>query len=404
MARRIMRQFVIGEISAVDMPAQEGAKAMIVKRADGDKKNMVDAGLVAKRYISSMDGAVSFGTVVREELKCEQYYEMLEEVSPLLNALDTSLRSIAGDGAYDAATKLTMARTTVEDFMTSLRAKWADADTFMMAALAKMESKENEDMDELTKLKNQLADLTKQLEAAKAGVDAAKATAKSETENLTAQLEKANAQIAELTAKSGLTDTERSYFDSLEKAEQADFLKMSKKQRAAAVAKAAEDDETITVKGRVIRKSKVGDDMFAILKAQQEDTLEMAKGLDEERDRRVNTELSAKAKSEYGNLPGTDVEKAAVLKAMEDMDEAVRGTLTKMLVAGEGAIKSAFSRLGNTNTDLGQHSGLRKSGSSHPFLQKVAEIRKRDNIGQAQAMTKARNEYPEEFKDYSAQS
>lgn len=399
MTKRIMRQLAIGEISAVDMPAQTGAKAMIVKRAEGEPIVKVDIDLVAKRYISPMDGAVSFGTVLREEIKCQQYYQMTAEVDPLICSLNTSLYSIAGDSSYDDATKLTMARSTVEDFMTTLRSKWADADTFMMAALAKVETKEKE-MDELAKLKAQVAELTAKLKEAEEGGKAAKAAEK-ELAAVKTQLEKAQAQVAELTTKSVFNDSERAYFDTLEKSEQADFLKMSKRDRAAAVKKGLEDDETLTVKGKVIRKSKVGEDMFEILKGQQEEALTLAKGLDDEREKRVSSELAAKAKSEYGHLPGTDVEKAAVLKAMEDMDAPVRDTLTKMLVAGDGALKAAFNTVGHGRGDISQVTGLRKAAGQHPFLVKVAEIKKRDGVGQHQAMTKARNEYPDEFADYN---
>ena len=36
--KRVMKEFKITEISAVDSPAQEGARALIMKRMDGDDK------------------------------------------------------------------------------------------------------------------------------------------------------------------------------------------------------------------------------------------------------------------------------------------------------------------------------------------------------------------------------
>lgn len=360
---------------------------------------MVDIDSIVKRYISPMDGAVSFGTVLLEEIKCEQYYEATERVSPLLCSLNTSLYSIAGDSNYDDATKLTMARSTIEDFMTTLRATWGEVDAFMMAAISKAATKEK-DMDQIAKLNAQIAEMQKELEEAKKNGAKISELEKS-LAKAAADLEKANAALAEATAKASLDDAEREYVASLEKSERDDFLKMSKKARAEVIKKSLEDDEVIKVEGRTIRKSKVGEDMFAILKAQEARSLEIAKTLDEERERRISTELTAKAESDYGHLPGTAAEKAEVLKAVEEMPEAARDTLTKMLVAGNGAIKSAFGSVGRGG-DISPVTGLRKSADGkHPFLAKVAEIRKRDSVGQHVAMNKARNEFPEEYNDYN---
>src|SRR3990172_1126099 len=174
--QKIMRAFEIGEISAVDTPAQQGALMRIAKSADGDvDMTKLDIGALTKRYIDPMDGAVPFSTVLSETMRCEQYYEALEHVGPIINAMETSLRSIAGDPVTPPETKLTMARNTVEDFMSVIRRMWSEADMVMMSALGKS-TEEIEDMAKVLtteQMKVQISDLEKKLEdLTKASTDA----------------------------------------------------------------------------------------------------------------------------------------------------------------------------------------------------------------------------------------
>jgi hypothetical protein len=403
--KKIMRSFEIGEISCVDTPAQQGALMRIIKSADGDvSMNKLDIGVLAKRYIDPMDGAVPFSTVVVEEMRCQQYYEAVEDVCPIIYAMDTSLKSIAGDVSVPAETKLTMMRNTVEDFMSVIRRMWSDADVVMMSALGKS----NEEISEMVKkalsaeqMQEQIATLEKKLEdLTKASTDAGVAA------ELTTQVETLTAKVGELTtslevetSKASMNDQEKAYMSSLGREEQKAFRGMSATDRKKKMGKAA-DDETLTVKGQTIRKSSVGDEMFAILKAQSEEIESAKKSADTERAARLMGDYEKVAKAAYTNLPGTDLEKAHVLKGIESLSEDVQSTIVKMLAAGEGAIKSAFTRLGDGGgEDIGRQSGLRK-GASHPFMGKVREIQKRDSLGHAAAMTKARTEYPDEFAEY----
>lgn len=401
--KNVMLAFEIGEISAVDIPAQQGALMRIIKSADGDiGMTALDTGALAKRYIDPMDGAIPFSTVVVEEMRCQQYYEAIEVVCPIIYAMDTSLKSIAGDASVPSETKLTMMRNTVEDFMSVIRRMWSDADTVMMSALGKS----NEELEEMAtkaltaeQMKIQIADLEKTVETlTKASADAGVAvelTAKVET--LTAKVDELTTSLVEETVKASMNDDEKAYMRGLGREEQAAFRGMSAADRKKKVGKAAED-ETLTVKGQTIRKSSVGDEMFAILKAQAEEIEDTRKSAAKERDQRRMGEYAVLAKASYGNLPGTDIEKAAVLKGLEALSDDVQSTVVKMLTAGEAAIKSAFGRLGSggDEADINSYSGLRK-GTDHPFMVKVRDIKKRDSLGHAAAMTKARSEFPTEY-------
>src|SRR3990172_3527221 len=317
--------------------------------------------------------------------------------------METSLRSIAGDPVTPPETKLTMARNTVEDFMSVIRRMWSEADMVMMSALGKS-TEEIEDMAKVLtteQMKVQISDLEKKLEdLTKASTDAGVAAElTTQVESLTAKVEELTTSLEVETAKASMNDQEKAYMSSLGREEQKAFRGLSAGDRKKKMGKAA-DDETLTDQNSTIRKSSVGDEMFAILKAQSEEIESAVKSAATEKAARQMGEYEKVAKAAYTNLPGTDIEKAHVLKGIESLSEDVQASIVKMLAAGEGAIKSAFTRLGDGGgEDIGRQSGLRK-GASHPFMGKVREIQKRDSLGHAAAMTKARTEYPDEFAAY----
>lgn len=399
-----MRAFAIDEISAVDLPAQQGALMHIVKSADGGgNMEKFDAEAFVKRYVDPAEGAVPFSTVLAEEMRCRQYYDAVDQVYPIVCAMETSLKSIAGDATVPSETKITMARNTVEDFMSVLRRMWSESDVVMMSALSKTDE-EIEDMKKgqtAAELEAKVADLEKQLEAATAASNDAAVN-----KQLQDQVTELTAKVGELTAdldvEKAMNDTEKEYMRSLGADAQRAFRGMSAAERKKKMGKAATDDETLTIKGRVIRKSAVGEDTFEIFKAQQEDIARAQKAADDERDARQQVAYEKIATDSYGNLPGTPVEKARVLKGIETLDDAVQTALVKMLSAGDKAIKSAFDRVGTRGDGgegLNRVSGLRK-GAPHPFETKVLDIMKRDNIGRPAALTKARQEDPEGFEAF----
>lgn len=401
---KIMRAFEIGEISAVDVPAQSGALMRIVKRADGDvNMEKLDTGALVKRYIDPMEGAVPFSTALAAEMRCQDYYEAIEDVCPVIYSMETSLKSIAGDSAVAPETKLTMMRNTVEDFMSVIRQMWSSADVVMMSALGKSK----EEVDDMVKkaltteqMQAQIADLEKKLEdITKASADASVAAdLAKQVEELTAKVGELTTSLEDETAKASMSDAEKEYMRGLGADAQRAFRGMSAAERKKKIGKSS-DEETITFKGRTIRKSAENADMFEMMKAQNEEIELAQKAAAEERDARQMSQYEKVAADSYTNLPGTPLEKAKVLKGIETLDESVQTTIVKMLTAGEGAIKAAFNRVGSGGDDIHRHSGLRKNGA-HPFMTKVNEIKKRDNLGHAAALTKARQEFPAEFEEY----
>ena len=68
-----------------------------------------------------------------------------------------------------------------------------------------------------------------------------------------------------------LTDSQKTFYKALAEEDQDAFLKLSPEEMDEKIGKAQAADEQITVAGVPVRKSEVGDSMFAILKAQQEE-------------------------------------------------------------------------------------------------------------------------------------
>ena len=96
----------------------------------------------------------------------------------------------------------------------------------------------------------------------------------------------------------------------------------------------AKRDEVFEANGAVIRKSEVGDGVFTLLK-NQHNTIELAG-------------FEKRAKSEIPLLPGTDIAKAKVLKALSGLGEETRKSLEAMLVAGNEAIDGMTKSLGHS--------------------------------------------------------
>lgn len=437
--KKIMRRFKINEISAVDIPAQEGALAALTKRADEAK--LTD--LMVKMYYedvstSDTNRAKPFTTLLEARLKEQKQSEAQNEIWPLISALDTSVRSIINDSSLEADAKQEMLGTTTEQFLSAIATKWPEVEETLDKCVRKLYIERNYDMAvnarkakaapapvdpaAVDALAKQVGELGGKFDTLlKAVVKMTKApVAKAEEEEVVEEEETAKEdevveeEVVEEESKSELTAEEQAFMDLLADEDKQTFveataklkgLKVKTKKEEAPVKE--EDDETMKFGTHTLRKSKVGADTFAVLKAQAEamDTLakqaktdrELAK---KERESRELMELTKRAESEFSHLPGEAVEKAKALKALAGLDDATRKSLEGMLKAGEAAINLSFNSIG-----VGAGSSpaaVEKAGVIQTFKSKVSEIAKRDNLSQVAAMTKARQEYPNEFAAYQS--
>jgi hypothetical protein len=191
-------------------------------------------------------------------------------------------------------------------------------------------------------------------------------------EQLEGELAKALADNADMSAevaalKAAKDKADQCASDAMEEAKEA------KKALAAAT------DEVISVGGQELRKSVVGEGNFSVAKAL--------------RDERDMAQFEKRAETEFAHVAGTTAEKAAVLKSFAAMPEDARKAAESILTAAEKMAAAGFARLGHSD---GSTTPTQKAAES-TFTSKVAEIRKRDNISETEAMRKARIEFPAEF-------
>jgi hypothetical protein len=402
--RRVMQAFKLNEISAVDHPAQEHALAAIIKRAGDDvtKRDLI-AQEIVKRYIDPADGAISFADVLANSEEQARYnnavgcwYEPAARTA--INAMDTSIASILGDANLSVAAKQIQLRTTVEGFLNQINTKWPEIEAALSKAFEKSSEGDIMDKEELAKLQKSVKDLTEKVGTLTTDL----ASVTKERDALKADKDALAADAEMLKARAKMKDDEKEYMDNLADDEKKKaFVAMKSEERAAEIAKARSGDETVTIEGRTIRKSVVGADQFEIFKATAARIEKQDKEIASERDLRKNAEFTKVAEDKLGDLPGEITAKVAVLKALEPIPAEVRKTLDAMLDAGAKAIKSAFDRLGSGD-GKGLSPSLQKARQA--FEGKVSEIAKRDNISKTAAMSKARSEFPDEFKAYQGEN
>lgn len=346
MAKRIMHEFRIDEISAVDRPAQKHARMVLMKRdftteerdnaakageamPDGSYpiKDKADLGNAVQSYGRAKDkakvkahiirrakaldavdslpedwnvgkiekavgaiaaetgkpGARSFADILAENEECRREWEANERLWPLFSALQASIQSIAADADKDTAAKTDMIRASVDDFLAAV----SDAVPDVEAELEKALIKAGDGLHLVNKGDPSMTDTSK-----------------------VADLER---QVAELT-----------------KALDAEKAKVVDLTKAADIAK---NDESFEADGQTIRKSDVGENAFKFMKAQAEKI--------------AMNDFAKKAEVDLPYLPGETVAKAQVLRHIAKLDADVAKTLNAMLAAGNAAMKAGMVEKGH---------------------------------------------------------
>ena len=152
-------------------------------------------------------------------------------------------------------------------------------------------------------------------------------------------------------------------------------------------------DDTVNINGEVFSKRQVGNNLFTVLKSQQDRIDELAKSAQEEKDLRELLEFAKVAEDNLQHLPGTVEQKAGLLKSLnKSLDDDERVLISKMLHAGNGGVASSFNTIGSRGDEVKKAAGN--------FTKRIDEIRSRDTCTRTEAMQKARKEFPDEFAAY----
>lgn len=292
--RKVMREFVIDEISAVDKPAQEGAKALLMKSADGDD--------LEKRAL------------------------LLSETDGHTHLLDDT--GMDNHTSYEKAPddEYGHSHPWVRDDSGNIVIGTVDGHTHTIASTSKAANPGSQQPNATEQHMN---------ETEKAALKAAEDRAKS-----------LEGELAKAKAIGSLTDAEKAHFAKLAPKEQDEFLAKSAEQRGQDLQKSADGNAVIytSADGLEFRKS---DDPRLI---------EMAKRADADRKLAreaqqavVDQTFGKRAETELSHLPGEQPVKVALLKALETIsDEATRKGALELLKANNTAMQAAFAKAGTT--------------------------------------------------------
>lgn len=330
------------ELSSVDNPAQPGALALIMKRHEPVAPSADDLSFIAK-YVCEDDGAHTFSEVLADN-------KFSQEIWPYTDALTQSIRSIVGDKSLTGGDRETKINASVGEFLTAVRT--------ISPEIAK----------QLSGLIRKEQDMPKSIE------------------ELTVKVEELTGQLTSTTA---LLASEKARADAAEKAKTDAETERDKMKTDCAAAKAellVATDETIKVGDQEIKKSAVGEASFAL-----------AKTLANERE---TAQLEKRAATEFEHLPGTDSEKALVLKTIAGRadDDPTRKALETILTSAEKMLKAGFGRLG-----AGGGQTETEKAAEEAFTAKVEEVKKNNpNMKPHEAMEKARVENPDLFATYQS--
>lgn len=414
--KRVMKDFVINEISLVDAPAQQGARVTIMKRDDTFDKNGDYPQAASLAPVQQDIEAMDFEQVLAEQKSREAVNRVRECVLDKWYALQRAFETIAGDDDVARADKVARMKESLAQFLDAVRAESktiTEAITKSLSAVpgirellppdgseggSPMTDAEKKQIDDLQK---SVADLTSKLEAATAKEPAKKAAdLAGELDAIKARLKKAEEdleeneeELAREKKKAAMSDEEKEYMETLEDDEKrAAFMRMSGDDRKKAMKVKKDADPVVYKSERTGEEFRKSDDPRLVKYAKQAD--EDAQIAKAEREARQTAELTKRADEEpYKHLPGEAARKVDVLRAISKMAEEPRAELEKMLAAGGKAIAAAFQTIGHSRDAVAK--------SAADFEKRVTEIAQRDKLPRFQAMEKARAEFPEEFRAYA---
>lgn len=384
MKRRVMKEFRIDEISLVDNPAQPKARIALMKRLDASRAlTTADAGHAhsivlsdgradyksgetsyeldsngvhhSHPWMANEAGEVTIGmaaghthgvAMIAKSGDAELTAEEVTMEKRTFSAKERERLAQEGlalpDGSFPIVTRADL-RNAIAAFGRAPKSKRLQVARHIKRrarALGAMDMLPEE--GELAELLNKgLADSDNGGHNARGEVDM------DELKKLQEQIEAERKRADRLEKIAALSAEERAHFDRLQESERDSFLEKSREERAADLRKAAEADPVVytCADGTELRKS-AGE--LTIRMAKQND--ELAKKLAEQERLAKQADLEKRAAEQFANLRGDVAEKAALLGAVESIeDEDLRKKVTEMLKAHDSGLGKAFERVGSSS-------------------------------------------------------
>lgn len=408
--RTIMRAFQIDEISAVDHPAQEGAKAVLMKRAEGLLQDKSERVVKRMRLVSSLNGHAHLldddtadgGTLSWERGTGDEFGHS----HPW--ARDKEGRIVVGesfghshellDDYYSVEKCITEDGFFAEDFAHAPDKENPETWKFLMKSVpggpyeAKAVLKAAEELNTHTDAPKEAVDTLYTAwrythnQDLSATPEIFKEYDMPTIEEMQAQLDERDKKIAALEAKiadaakvSDMDDEEKKFYREMNDTEKAAYLALDKNARMERVQKARESNAVIYTDSEGIEYRKNDDPrMVALAKRADADR----KAAQEEREVRKNVEYAKRAE-ELNSLPGDTDVKVAVLKAVDTItDEGVRQKATEMLRAHNAAAAGLFVTKGTStspvsvdaNTQLDNLAKAYAKAHGVPYLKAYDEV------------------------------
>ena len=349
--RRIMRTFKIAEISAVDKPAQAGARVVIMKRDDGPLEDealpVVTKRLLLTTSVSGhshlIDDAEQGGTTSYQTAEGDEYGHDHPYVVNAAGVLEI--------GESNGHTH------SLSDDSFSFQSKRANDNTLNPPNVAKGDDATEEDTVMDKELQKKLDELQKQLDES------------------TVALTKAQAEAT-------LTDAQKAFYAKLDDTAKVAYLAKSPEDREVEVAKSQDEDAVVYTAddGTAYRKS---DDGRLISMAKQGD--EDRRIAKEEREKRLDLELAKRASDDLSHLPGDDKVKVALIKAIDGgiKDDETRTAAYELLKAADAGTEKNFKRIGTGQSPEGDGAAseqLNTLAKKHAEENKVSFAKAYDHV------------------------
>lgn len=334
MAKKIMRKFTINEISAVDIPAQSGARTVIMKRSE-DITKRIKLTTSVEGHSHLIDDSLNYEGGETSWNKSEE--EEYGHSHPWVRNSDGSITIGESEGHTHKIVDNTWKKNPP-----------GGPDDANPTGSAGGKTKENSMTSEVEK--------------------AAQATA----DKAVADLALVQKQLATAIAVSELNDVAKAHYQTLNAEQKEAFLAKSAAERTAELEALKSADPVVykAANGMEFRKS---DDPRLVAMAEESDkNAKLAKAAQEDA---ANAVFAKRAQDELKHLPGDEVVKVAVLKAIDGIaDEAIRTKATEMLKANDAGLSEALKTRGVGKSSV-------EAGDAETKLNNLAKKHQEANAG-----------------------